>query len=170
MSNTIVKNASEKPAVNPYANAIRPGVKTYAKMAGGLFQYAAAIERMFEKETATNATLWGKTYKRLTTFANDFAIAECFGDDAILDTYKRAVRGWIGHYKYMTELIMVLNWLCWFWHLCDQKDEDLSRLYADLYYQAVGAFNEFYAEKEDDTDEARAKKEEACRWYFDCTD
>lgn len=166
---TIVKNASEK-SVNPYANAIRPGVRTYAKMAGGMLRYAAAIEHMFEEEMATRATMWGKDYKRLTTFANDFAIAECFGDDAILDTYKRALRGWIGDYKYMTELIMVLNWLCWFWHDCDEKDLVLSKLYAELYYHAVDAFNEFYAEKDDDTDEARAKKQEACRYYFDCTD
>ena len=156
--------------VNPFANAIRPGVRAYAKMAGGLLNYAACIERAFEKEMATRATFWGRDYKRRTTFANDFAIAECFGDDAILDTYKRAVRGWIGNYKYMTELVMVLNARCWFWYECDRAELELSRLYTDLYYQARDAFDEFYSEKEGDTDEQKAQKEEACRYYFECTD
>ena len=156
--------------VNPFANAIRPGVRAYAKMAGGLLNYAACMEHAFEREMATRATFWGREYKRLTTFANDFAIAECFGDDAILDTYKRAVREWIGNYKYMTELIMVLNWFCWFWNDCDQRDLELSRLYTDLYYEARDAFDEFYDTKEDDPDDVREKKAVACRYYFECTD
>lgn len=156
--------------VNPFANATRPGVKDYMKMAGGCLNYAACIERAFEREMATRSTLWGKEYKRLTTFANDLAIAECFGDDAILDTYRRAVKEWIGDYKYMTELIMVLNWLCWFWHDCDRADVELSGIYADLYYAARDAFYEHYDTKDDDTDEERARKEEACRYYYDCTD
>lgn len=155
---------------NTYAQAARPGVIAYARMAGGMFNYAAAIERMFEREMAERTTMWGKDYKRLTTFAHDFALAECFGDDAILDTCKRAVREWIGNYKYVTELIMVLNWLCWFWYDCDQKDVELSSLYAELYYAARDAFDEHYDEKEGDTDEERRRKAEACRYYFDCTD
>ena len=156
--------------VNPFANAIRPGVRAYAKMAGGLLNYAAATERMFEHNSAAKAAYLGKEYKRLTTFANDFAIAECFGDDAILDTYKRAVRGWIGNYKYMTELVMVLNARCWFWYECENKDLQLSQLYADLYYKAQDAFYAFYDEKDDDTDEQKDKKAEARQYYFDCTD
>lgn len=154
--------------VNPYKNAIRPRVREFAQRAGGLLQYAAAIESTIRRVMVENAINAGKTYEPFTTFANDFAIAECFGDSAILDTYKRAVRGWIGNYKYMTELVMVLNHLCWFWYY--NKEQDLSQLYSDLYYKAADAFYEFYDEKDDDADEARAKKEEARQWYFDCTD
>ena len=79
--------------VNPFANAIRPKVREYAQRAGGLLKYAAAIESTIRRVMIENAAQCGKSYEPFTTFANDFAVAECFGDDAILDTYKRAVRG-----------------------------------------------------------------------------
>ena len=154
--------------VNPFANAIRPKVREFAKKAGGLFQYAAAIESTIRRVMIENAAQCGKSYEPFTTFANDFAIAECLGDNAILDTYKRAVRGWIGNYKYMTELVMVLNHLCWFWFY--NKEQDLSKLYSELYYKSKDAFYEFYETKDDDSDDAREKKAEACRYFFDCTD
>lgn len=49
-------------------------------------------------------------YKPITTFYEDFSIADRFGANAILDTYKRAFRYWRDDYKYLTELVMVLNW------------------------------------------------------------
>ena len=52
-------------------------------------------------------------YKPLTTFWDDFSIAERFGADAVKDTYKRAMDEWKSDYKYLTELIMVLNWKIW---------------------------------------------------------
>ncbi len=49
-------------------------------------------------------------YKPITTFYEDFSIADRFGANAILDTYKRAFRYWRNNYKYLTELAMALNW------------------------------------------------------------
>ena len=49
-------------------------------------------------------------YKPITTFYTDFSIADNFGANAILDTFKRAFRSWKDNYKYLTELVMVLNW------------------------------------------------------------
>lgn len=52
-------------------------------------------------------------YKPITTFYTDFSIAEPFGESAIKDTYERAFKIWKSDYKYLTELVMVLNWKCW---------------------------------------------------------
>ena len=52
-------------------------------------------------------------YKCITTFWEDFSIADAFGKAAVLDTYKRAFEGWHENYKYMTELVMVLNHKIW---------------------------------------------------------
>ena len=49
-------------------------------------------------------------YKPFTTFYEDFGIADAFGIPAIRDTYKRAFKAWKHDYKYITELIMALNW------------------------------------------------------------
>ena len=49
-------------------------------------------------------------YKPFTTFYEDFSIADMFGAAAIKDTYKRALKEWKSDYKYITELVMVLNW------------------------------------------------------------
>ena len=74
-------------------------------------------------------------YETITTFYEDFAIAEHFGVSAIEDTYKRALNDWKDNYKYLTELVMVLNWRCW-WHFA-HKNEEFSKLYSDLYYKAA---------------------------------
>lgn len=71
-------------------------------------------------------------YKQITTFFEDFSIADNFGVKAIKSTYKRAFREWKHDYKYLTELVLVLNWKCW-QHL--KKNEAYSKLYADLYYE-----------------------------------
>lgn len=52
-------------------------------------------------------------YKPITTFYMDFSIADNFGENAIRDTYKRTFEGWKTNYKYLTELVMVLNWKMW---------------------------------------------------------
>lgn len=49
-------------------------------------------------------------YKPITTFYTDFGIAEVFGIEAIKDTYDVAMKFWKKDYKYLTELVMVLNW------------------------------------------------------------
>lgn len=77
--------------------------------------------------------MYGHPFK--TTFWQDFTIAEtCGGDKAIRDTYKRAFNEWHHDYVYFTELVMVLNWLMWYWH--DHGDEDLSMLYEALWNSA----------------------------------
>ena len=71
-------------------------------------------------------------YKQITTFFEDFGMAEYCGKNAILDTYNRAFRGWKHNYKYLTELVMVLNWKSWE----HAENASLCSLYANLFYKA----------------------------------
>ena len=73
-------------------------------------------------------------YKTFTTFWQDFSIADLFGAGAVQETYDRAFAEWKNDYKYLTELVMVVNHKCWqHYH---EGNEQLSRLYSDLYYKA----------------------------------
>ena len=65
-------------------------------------------------------------YKTITTFYQDFTIADHFGISAIKDTYKRAFNEWKGNYKYLTELVMVLNHKIWQWF---EKNSTLAAIY-----------------------------------------
>lgn len=72
-------------------------------------------------------------YKCFTTFPEDFAIADRFGVDAVRDTFNKAFNEWKGDYKYLTELVLVLNWKIWQFY---EKNEDLANLYNELWEQA----------------------------------
>lgn len=67
-------------------------------------------------------------YEVITTYWDDFSIAECFGKNAILDTYKRALYN--KDYKMLTELCMVLNHKIWFLY---ETNEALARVYDELW-------------------------------------
>lgn len=72
--------------------------------------------------------------RETTTFWNDFSIADAFGTAAIQDTFNRAFGEWKFHYKYLTELVMVLNHKCWYWY--EHKNSAYAELYSRLYDQA----------------------------------
>ena len=69
-------------------------------------------------------------YTQITTFFEDFSIAENFGEDAIRDTFVRAFKEWKHDYKYLTELVMVLNWKIWQHH---EKNNALALLYNEIW-------------------------------------
>lgn len=71
-------------------------------------------------------------YKPITSFYRDFSIADKFGIDAIKDTYKRAFNEWKSDYKYLTELVMALNWKSWE----HESNGEYCRLYCDLFYES----------------------------------
>lgn len=85
-------------------------------------------------------------YKFMTTFWHDFTIADWFGIDAIKDTYKRVMDEWRKDYKYMTELVLVLNYKCW--SMYDQKKREESELYADLFYETKDYCYDNFTEEE----------------------
>lgn len=74
-------------------------------------------------------------YKPMTTFWNDFDIAEAFGVDAIKDTFQRAFKEWCGEYKYLTELVLVLNHKIWQHY---QKNEAYAQAYNEAWEIADG--------------------------------
>ena len=72
-------------------------------------------------------------YEFSTSFWMDFSIAEKFGITSVVDTYQRAFEAWKSNYQYLTELVMVLNHKIWQHY---KTDEDLSRVYNELWMQA----------------------------------
>ena len=72
-------------------------------------------------------------YKPLTTFWSDFSTAEQFGIEAVKGTFKRAFEEWKGDYKFLTELVMVLNHKIWQWY---EKNDELARVYDALWEEA----------------------------------
>lgn len=73
-------------------------------------------------------------YETMTTFWNDFTIADAFGASAIEGTFYCAFREWKNNYKYLTELVMILNWKL-LQHY-EQNNTALAELYNDLWQQA----------------------------------
>lgn len=72
-------------------------------------------------------------YKQITTFFEDFSIADNFGVNAIRDTFKRAFNDWKKDYKYLTELVMVLNWKMWQHY---ETNEEYAKVYEELWGEA----------------------------------
>lgn len=77
-------------------------------------------------------------YEELTTFFNDFTIADRFGVKAIKETYRDSLAYAKSDYKVLTELVMVLN------HKIGQyydytkpstNQDPRSILYNDLYWE-----------------------------------
>lgn len=70
-----------------------------------------------------------------TTVFNDLRIAEHFGTEAIQETYNRLSQMFLNGklYWYCTELMYILNSLCWMHYEWDNID--YSKLYADLFYE-----------------------------------
>ena len=73
--------------------------------------------------------------KFTTTFWQDFSIADAFGPDAVQDTFDRAYGEWKRDYRYLTDLVMVLNHKIWQWY---GKNDALARLYDRLWKEADG--------------------------------
>ena len=73
-------------------------------------------------------------YETITTFYQDFSIAEQYGIKAIKDTYTRAFNEWKHDYKYLTELVMILNIKCWNFYANGMNEYSL--LYSNLYHEA----------------------------------
>ena len=72
-------------------------------------------------------------YKQITTFFQDFSIADNFGIEAIKDTYRRGFEYSKTDYKVLTEFVMVLNWKIWEWY---EKSHTVAKVYNDLWEKA----------------------------------
>ena len=67
-------------------------------------------------------------------FMADFAIADAFGEKAVEDTYRRALREWKDNVQYFASLVMTLNHRLWGHY--NEGDEDMARLYDRLWSEA----------------------------------
>lgn len=72
-------------------------------------------------------------YTTITTFWMDFSIADRFGIAAVKDTFNRAFKEWKSNYKYLTELVMVLNHKIWQKH---ETNYALAKVYDELWRKA----------------------------------
>jgi len=72
-------------------------------------------------------------YMPMTTFYQDFSIADQFGEQAVRETFDSAFESWKGDYKYLTELVMALNWKIWEHY---ESNEHLAKLYNELWMTA----------------------------------
>lgn len=92
-------------------------------------------------------------YEPITTFWQDFSIADKFGNNAIADIYRRAKSEWKDNYKYWTELCLVLNHKIWQWH---ERDNQRAILYDKLWREADATTAEWSNEEQE--------------YYFEITD
>lgn len=72
-------------------------------------------------------------YKPISTFYEDFSIADRFGKSAVKDTFNRAFSEWKADYKMLTELVMALNWKIMEHY---GRHEALAQLYDELWRKA----------------------------------
>ena len=76
----------------------------------------------------------GLGYKPITTFWEDFCIANAFGLNSIQETYDDGFKYATTNYKYLTEFVMVLNHQCWYFY--EVQNYELSKFYEKLFYEA----------------------------------
>ncbi len=86
---------------------------------------------------------WGMAdeigYEPKTTFWDDFSIADLYGLEAIVDTFRRAFAEWRHDVVYLAELALVLNHKgCFYYSAAEQHDHDktletLSQLYFTMW-------------------------------------
>lgn len=75
-------------------------------------------------------------YDLITTFWEDFSIADKYGIAGVKDTYKRAFSEWKDDYKFFTELTLVLNHKIWQHY---KSNRELAALYDRLWRECTGA-------------------------------
>lgn len=74
-----------------------------------------------------------------TTFLKDFSVADTFGTDAIRSTYDRVFNEWKENYKYLTELVIILNRKI-------QEYRESREIYADIYGELFHKTREYATE------------------------
>lgn len=75
-------------------------------------------------------------YEPITTFWQDFSIAEAFGIAEVKDTYRRAFNEWHEDVEFVTELVLVLNHKIWYHY--DAGREALALVYDELWRECDG--------------------------------
>ena len=92
-----------------------------------IFEYAASMEVCFEQFLESV----GKTRK--TTFFSDLSIAECYGADAIRDTYENVMKSWGDNLDFMCEWVISLNQKIWQHY---ESNREIANVYDKLWRKA----------------------------------
>lgn len=74
-------------------------------------------------------------FKFESSFWEEFSIAENYGSDGIREHYKVVFDQWKGNLKYLTELVLVLNWKISTWF---GVDDSIGKTYDELMRDADG--------------------------------
>ena len=74
-------------------------------------------------------------FKFESSFWEEFSIAENYGSDGIREHYKVVFDQWKGNLKYLTELVLVLNWKISTWF---GVDDTIGKTYDELLRDADG--------------------------------
>lgn len=83
-------------------------------------------------------------YEPITTFWQDFSIADKLGINDIEETYECIKSEWKDDFKYWTELCLVLNHKIWQWY---ERDNQKAVLYDKLWREADEMTSEWSDEK-----------------------
>ncbi len=92
-----------------------------------IFEYAASMEVCFEQFLESV----GKTRK--TTFFSDLSITECYGADAIRDTYENVMKSWGDNLDFMCEWVISLNQKIWQHY---ESNREIANVYDKLWRKA----------------------------------
>ena len=92
-----------------------------------VFEYASINEQHFEQFLESV----GK--ERKTTFFADLSIAECYGVEAVCDTYKRVMDSWGDDLEFMCEWVIALNQKIWQHY---ESNQSIGQVYDMLWRSA----------------------------------
>lgn len=104
------------------------------------FSYPISSELWWKKNICQNIG-----YKPFTTFFADLSVAECFGEKALKDTYKKILKHWKYDIKYITEFSMCLNHKIWQLRHIDKK---MSMIYEELWKKSIDFVEKTYKDKD----------------------
>ena len=123
-----------------------------------VFSYAFGVEKWIKDYF--NEVGFNSEY----TFASDLAMVDWYEDkDEVKKTYNTIKNNWITSYKAFTEVVMCINLLSWANDKLKQQGFDDRDKWVDFY-------SELYYKARDDFYEKWGDNDEACSYFFTCTD
>lgn len=122
------------------------------------FTYGMWCEQNFERNLRED-------YKRITTYTNDFSIAEwCVpveGMSAIASTLRNALTNWRDDIKFFAEIIIVLNMKAW--EHSARGNRQYAEMYSELYLDAKCLYFDWF-------DNTNKQHDKAMDYYYQYVD
>ena len=70
-----------------------------------------------------------------TTFWEEFSLADNYGSEGVIEHYNLVFNQWKDNLRFLTELVLVLNWKIYQWY---QVDDTLGMTYDELWKMTDG--------------------------------